>query len=115
MGVNEFIDIKRSQKILRGVAGIKSILWILVILRGCMVSWGLQYGFIFTEDAWTALPSGAAIFCLTTLFGRKIALLRCCKVIVAYIQKKAMIMTMKNIYLTINQQIAIYSIKFFLL
>ncbi len=31
----------RSQKILRGVEGIKSILWILVILRGCMVSWDL--------------------------------------------------------------------------
>ncbi len=30
----EFIDINRSQKILRWVAGIKSILWILAILRG---------------------------------------------------------------------------------
>ncbi len=29
----EFIDINRSQKILRGVAGIKSILWILAIFR----------------------------------------------------------------------------------
>ncbi len=28
------IDINRSQEILRGVAGIKSILWILAILRG---------------------------------------------------------------------------------
>ncbi len=34
MGQKEFIDINRIQKILRGVAGIKSILWILAILRG---------------------------------------------------------------------------------
>ncbi len=35
MGVNGGIDINRSQKILRGgVAGIKSILWILAILKG---------------------------------------------------------------------------------
>ncbi len=30
----EFIDINRIQKILRGIAGIKSTLWILAILRG---------------------------------------------------------------------------------
>ncbi len=30
----EFLDINRSQKILNWVAGIKSILWILAILRG---------------------------------------------------------------------------------
>ncbi len=33
-GYNEFIYIETSQKILRGVAGIMSILWILAILRG---------------------------------------------------------------------------------
>ncbi len=33
-GKKEFIDINRSQKILRGVAGIMSILWILAILWG---------------------------------------------------------------------------------
>ncbi len=27
---------------MRGVAGIKLILWILSILKGCMVSWGLK-------------------------------------------------------------------------
>ncbi len=32
-GYKEFIDINRSQKILRGVVGIKLILWILAILR----------------------------------------------------------------------------------
>ncbi len=36
-GKKQFIDINRSQKILKGVGGIKSILWILAILRGCMV------------------------------------------------------------------------------
>ncbi len=34
MGSKEFIDINRSQKILRGVVGSKSILRILAILRG---------------------------------------------------------------------------------
>ncbi len=33
----EFTDINRTQKILRGVVGIKSILCILVILRVCGV------------------------------------------------------------------------------
>ncbi len=32
--VEEFIDINRSEKILKGVAGSKSTLWILAILRG---------------------------------------------------------------------------------
>ncbi len=35
------MDINRIQKILRGVAGIKLILWILAIISGCMVLWGL--------------------------------------------------------------------------
>ncbi len=33
-GKKEFIDINRSQKILMGIVGIKSILWIMAILRG---------------------------------------------------------------------------------
>ncbi len=41
-GVKKFIDINRSQKILRGVVGIKSILWILPILRGVYIVMGPQ-------------------------------------------------------------------------
>ncbi len=44
-GGKEFIDINRIQKILRGVAGIKSILLILAILRR-------EYGVMGPRIAW---------------------------------------------------------------
>ncbi len=49
--IKEFIDINRSQKILSGVDGIKSILWILLILRGvwCHVVYLLLSGTLKVE------------------------------------------------------------------
>ncbi len=42
-GEKEFIDINRIQKILKGVEGITSILWILVILRWVYGIMGLSF------------------------------------------------------------------------